>query len=1068
MFIRFSLSLLISLAGYCLLASTPSGGNCCCGGWTQLFFPNLDFEDGPDPPPGGFIVYGTGAIFGGWTVTRATVDHVEATHAGLGNGNPNGASNFVDLHGSPGFGAISYKLTNLKPGASYRIEFWTAQNGGNHSSTGTLKIAGGAWLNESWTVTISGSVLWFKQSYMFMATSDMADMEFSSVGDLVYAGTLIDDIAIFECPGDSEPPMVIDPPLDEQYNCLNDIPPAPKLNITDDCDLNPIVSYSEKTNKKDDCEQTVERTWLVTDHCNHTTHFTQTITISDKEPPTIISAGTDKIVNCLNYKKSVFSTWLNTHAGAVATDNCKKVLWEYSYDKEPIYGCDTSIVVFIATDACGNQSFVYRNFILSDTTRPFIVKPPDFSVLRCSSVAKDSLRKWLVNHGNALATDSCSAIFWKNNFNGDSSALKITVDFIATDYCGNQSTVKGTFEQIDAPDTTMVNIYTCSSKDIKTDTIYYSLPGCDSVVIRRQIGVRTDSVFLNEVTCDPTKKTEYNHFNNQYSCDSIVVKYFQYHPPDTTHLVYSVCGLKDSVITTNTLHGSVCDSIVILTEVPLPVDSIFRKEYTCDSLKTGIKLQFLKNFAGCDSIVVTRTEFSPVRIGLRDSLICGLKKTYTDTVVFVNGTCDSLLITSYYGTTLDTSYFLSTTCDINAEGVFSHKYSNIYGCDSLAISIITYIPPKISAVSQWTCDPKLAGTDTSIFISVTGCDSLVISTNNYYKPDTVTLIHHTCDSLIAGVRYLHLNGVYCDSVVVDSTYFSGQQQTILMRNVCAKDSVRSDTIRLLTTNLCDSLVITRYYYSPLLAKLKSSDVSCFGSSDGSLDIINDDQISDPVISTLDGTQYYNQKNWNNLSPGRHFLYLKDGKGCLTDTLVFNISEPKPLKIDIGPDLMINPGDPVTLTEKGSEIFITYDWHPTSLFACSFCKTSLIKTDQDTTISLMVTDSLGCTASDTLYIRIRQVGDVFIPNVFSPNGDGINDHFFVTGDARILVYHMQIFDRWGNMVFDKAPSEINQPDQGWDGRFKGEYLNPAVFGYVISLGFPDGHKETLFGDVTIAR
>ena len=107
MFIRFILSLLISLTGFYLLASTPSGGNCCCGGWTQLFFPNLDFEDGPDPPPGGFIVYGTGAVFGGWTVTRATVDHVEATHAGLGNGNPNGASNFVDLHGSPGSGAIS-------------------------------------------------------------------------------------------------------------------------------------------------------------------------------------------------------------------------------------------------------------------------------------------------------------------------------------------------------------------------------------------------------------------------------------------------------------------------------------------------------------------------------------------------------------------------------------------------------------------------------------------------------------------------------------------------------------------------------------------------------------------------------------------------------------------------------------------------------------------------------------------------------------------------------------------------------------------------------------------------
>lgn len=1068
MFIRFILTLLISLTGYCLIASTPIGGNCCCGGWTQLYFPNLDFEDGPDPPPGGFIVYGTGAVFGGWTVNRATVDHVEATHAGLGNGNPNGASNFVDLHGSPGFGAISYKLTNLKPGASYRIEFWTAQNGGNHSSTGTLKIAGGAWLNESWTVTISGSVLWFKQVYMFMATSDMADMEFSSIGDLVYAGTLIDDISIFECPGDSEPPMVIDLPTDQEYNCINDVPPPTKLNVTDDCDLNPTVLYSEKTNKKDECEQTVERTWIVTDHCNHSTQISQTITVIDKEPPKIISEGTDKIVNCRNYNKSVFSTWLNTHAGAVATDNCKKVSWEYSYDKEPKYGCDTSIVVFIATDACGNQTLVYRNFILSDTSRPFIIKPPDYSILRCSSVSKDSLRKWLINHGNTLATDSCSTINWKNNFNGDSSALKITVDFTAIDYCGNQSTVKGIFEQIDAPDTTFVNIYNCNAKVNITDTIYYSLPGCDSVVIKRLIGVRTDSVFLNRVTCDPSKKTEYSHFNSQYSCDSIVVITFQYQPPDTTRLVHSVCGLKDSVITINTLQGSVCDSIVILTEVPLPVDSIFRTEFTCDSTKTGIKIQSLKNFAGCDSIVVTSTAFSPVRIGLRDSVICGLTKPYTDTIVFVNGTCDSLLITRYSGASLDTSYFRGTTCDTNAAGVFRHNYSNKYGCDSLAISVITFIPPKVSVVMQWTCDPKLAGTDTSNFISVTGCDSLVISIINYYIPDTVTLIHHTCDSLMAGVFYLHLNGVHCDSVVVDSVYYSGQKQTMLVRSVCTKDSVRSDTIKLLTTNLCDSLVITSYYYSPLIAELKSSDVSCFGSTDGRLDIINHDQISGPVTSTLDGTQYTNQKSWTNLAPGRHFLYLMDGKGCLTDTLIFNIFEPTPLKIDIGPDLIINPGDPVTLSEKSSEIFKSYDWHPTGLFACSICKTSLINTDQDTTISLMVTDSMGCIASDTLHIRIRQIRDVYIPNVFSPNGDGINDHFFVSGDSRISIISMQIFDRWGNKVFDKAPLEINQTYQGWDGRFKGEYLNPAVFGYVISLGYPDGHEETLFGDVTIVR
>jgi hypothetical protein len=130
------------------------GGSCCCGTFMEMNFPNLDFEGGIPPPIGGFIVYSAGQMIDEWTVTRATIDHCEGSHANLGAGNPNGASNFIDLHGSPGFGGIKYKLTGLTPGNSYRIDFWTAQNGGNHSSTGTLLVANGAWLNVSWVVTI--------------------------------------------------------------------------------------------------------------------------------------------------------------------------------------------------------------------------------------------------------------------------------------------------------------------------------------------------------------------------------------------------------------------------------------------------------------------------------------------------------------------------------------------------------------------------------------------------------------------------------------------------------------------------------------------------------------------------------------------------------------------------------------------------------------------------------------------------------------------------------------------------------------------------------------------------
>jgi gliding motility-associated-like protein len=92
----------------------------------------------------------------------------------------------------------------------------------------------------------------------------------------------------------------------------------------------------------------------------------------------------------------------------------------------------------------------------------------------------------------------------------------------------------------------------------------------------------------------------------------------------------------------------------------------------------------------------------------------------------------------------------------------------------------------------------------------------------------------------------------------------------------------------------------------------------------------------------------------------------------------------------------------------------------------------------------------------------------IPNVFTPNSDGINDVFKVekARDMEIRDFEMKVFDRWGNMVFDSRDHEF-----GWNGRFKGPSMDPAVFAYIIRMNYflcetPQDVKET--GDITISR
>ncbi|MBK9104540.1 MAG: gliding motility-associated C-terminal domain-containing protein [Saprospiraceae bacterium] len=95
-------------------------------------------------------------------------------------------------------------------------------------------------------------------------------------------------------------------------------------------------------------------------------------------------------------------------------------------------------------------------------------------------------------------------------------------------------------------------------------------------------------------------------------------------------------------------------------------------------------------------------------------------------------------------------------------------------------------------------------------------------------------------------------------------------------------------------------------------------------------------------------------------------------------------------------------------------------------------------------------------------------DIAIPNVFSPNGDGINDIFSVSfgSDLQVTAMEGSIFDRWGNLVFNSQSIPFT-----WDGYFAGEILMPGVFVYTVTINYLDDGRERvrLFsGDVTLMR
>lgn len=102
--------------------------------------------------------------------------------------------------------------------------------------------------------------------------------------------------------------------------------------------------------------------------------------------------------------------------------------------------------------------------------------------------------------------------------------------------------------------------------------------------------------------------------------------------------------------------------------------------------------------------------------------------------------------------------------------------------------------------------------------------------------------------------------------------------------------------------------------------------------------------------------------------------------------------------------------------------------------------------------------------NSAFIDLKLCTDIFVPNAFTPNGDGINDLFFVQGIGNgVLSIHLSIYDRWGEKVF-----ETNDFNGVWNGTYNGKTLNPGVFVYYVKVYCEGGGSYERMGDITLIR
>ncbi len=166
--------------------------------------------------------------------------------------------------------------------------------------------------------------------------------------------------------------------------------------------------------------------------------------------------------------------------------------------------------------------------------------------------------------------------------------------------------------------------------------------------------------------------------------------------------------------------------------------------------------------------------------------------------------------------------------------------------------------------------------------------------------------------------------------------------------------------------------------------------------------------------------------------------------------------------------VVNAGSNVTIT-KGSSIQLNatggigYSWSPPTGLSCVNCPDPIASPTETTTYYVTVTNEIGCTATDLVIVNVEWIcADLFIPNVFSPNGDGQNDLFHVYGDCVKEVF-ISIYNQWGERVFEDTGASPY-----WDGTFRGQELNSDIFAYNAKIILVSGEEISKVGNVTLLK
>jgi gliding motility-associated-like protein len=200
------------------------------------------------------------------------------------------------------------------------------------------------------------------------------------------------------------------------------------------------------------------------------------------------------------------------------------------------------------------------------------------------------------------------------------------------------------------------------------------------------------------------------------------------------------------------------------------------------------------------------------------------------------------------------------------------------------------------------------------------------------------------------------------------------------------------------------------------------------------------------------------------------LVATDNKNCFTDTGKLMVSVfPMPIFNIIDTNITLIAGYSKPIRTTGSEDIVRWEWSPSTGLDCSNCAEPVTQPGSNMVYTARAYTNAGCMASDHVTVNVFCTGsNVFIPNTFSPNGNGMNERFYPRGIGLFDIPLFQVFNRYGLVVFEKHGMTPNAASDGWDGTYKGQPAPTGVYVYVMEVTCINNTVFKFKGNVTLIR